>query len=908
MSQLTIGVRAAREQAVRRSCEQQMSSATVSRLVYPLAAPAGPAPAEFGSKALNLARLASAGLPVPPGFCITASAYAEHVDAEPLAQSVSATLAAIRGGQAGDRRALLAKQRQDIAAAPASSALREQVEAACRELQPGRLAVRSSATMEDLADRSFAGLYDTFLGVSDVPGVVSAVKNCWASLWTERAFDYREQNGFDHRAARMAVVVQTMVEADISGVLFTADPVSGTTDRLIIEAAFGLGEGLVSGKVTPDRTVLARQDLHVLEQVVAEKVVEIVVGENSTTEHAVEPERAKAACLSGDAAQRLGELGLKSETVFGTPQDVEWAIADGKIFILQSRPITTLAKPRSFEERQIWSNLNAGEVMPDVVTPMTWSFIAPLIEGIFESLLDPLGMNVRGNPVVGLVAGRAYFNLNTFVGIMQKAPGYRTQDPAVMFGGKAGTGPHVPPEDVPEFDFRWSKFLLRFPSLLAWFLAHSTRRGLQFAITMRQKTQSLASGETSFSEAVLFQKLEDWMQEIARTIPDALAFAGSGTMYMTQLFTTCRKWLGDSDGSLANGLLAGLGNMDSAEAGLAQWRLATLAHSHAGVEQALLGDDDFNQLRRTLPSTAGGTEFLAAWDNFMDEYGHHARGEVEFANARWRETPDAVRSLICGYLRALGTIDPIAAQRDRSIERERLTGDCRRRLRNPVKRLLFNLLLRNAQRGCVVRENVKSEAVRSIALGRDLMRELGERLHRRGLLERGDDVFFLRYPELGPLVQGQADFDVRQTVASRKAEYQRNLTLNPPQVVVGKFDPARFVPDEFDADAKVLTGVAVSPGVATGPARVILHCDAGEHVLPGEILVAPFTDPGWTPYFLRAAAIVMDQGGLLSHGSIIAREYGIPAVVNVGPATRIVRTGQKIHVDGGRGRVTIVGE
>jgi pyruvate,water dikinase len=193
-------------------------------------------------------------------------------------------------------------------------------------------------------------------------------------------------------------------------------------------------------------------------------------------------------------------------------------------------------------------------------------------------------------------------------------------------------------------------------------------------------------------------------------------------------------------------------------------------------------------------------------------------------------------------------------------------------------------------------------------LGRDLLRELGKRWHRRGLLRGEEDIFFLRYEELRPVVRGRAGFDVPRAVADRKAEYEKNLTLRPPQVVRGKFDPEHFTPDEFDASARVLTGVAVSPGVASGPARVILRSDAGEQVRPGEILVAPFTDPGWTPYFVGAAAIVMDQGGLLSHGSIIAREYGIPAVVNVGPATRIIRTGQTIHVDGGRGRVSLVGE
>jgi pyruvate,water dikinase len=886
-----------------------MTPAAGSRLVYPLGAATAVTPAEFGSKAVNLVRLTAAGLPVPAGFCVCASAYAEHVNFRGLANSVAATLEAIRAGATADRRLLLAKLRSEIADIPLSESLTHQIEAACRDVPAGRLAVRSSATMEDLAGHSFAGLYDTFLGVSDGAAVVSAVKNCWASLWTERAFDYREKNGFDHRTARMAVVVQRLVAADVSGVLFTADPVSGRDDRLVIEAVFGLGEALVSGKVSPDRTVLARQDLRVLEHTVAEKALEIVPGEQGARARAVEPQRAKAACLDDGTARRLGELALKAEATFGGRQDVEWATAGGEIFVLQSRPITTLPGPRSAEDRQIWSNLNTGEVMPDVVTPMTWSLIAPLIEWIFATLLDPLGFNLRGYPLVGLVAGRAYFNLNTFVGMMQKLPGFRDLDPIEMFGGKAGSGPHVPPEDVPSLDFRWSVFLTRIPSFLFWFLSHSTFRGLLFAAAMRRKTAEIgAEDRTALSDTALARKVDGLMQETSLGLRDAIAFAGTGAMFQTQLFTLCRRWLGDADGSLAHRLMAGLGGMESAEAGLAQWRLAALARARPGVERTLLGDGDFRRIREALPDVAGGREFLAAWDEFMDRHGHHTRGEIELANARWRETPDAVVAVVRNYLHAPATVDPIAAQRERGRERNHLTEDCRRRLWNPLKRALFGFVLGNARRGCLVRENVKSEAVRLIALGRDLVRELGERLHRRGLLASGDDVFFLRYDELQSVIGGRAGFDVLATVAARKAEYQRNLTLQPPQVVTGKFDPEHSTPDAFDADARVLTGVAVSPGVATGPARVILRSDSGEHVRPGEVLVAPFTDPGWTPYFLQAAAIVMDQGGLLSHGSIIAREYGIPAVVNVGPATRIIRTGQTLHVDGGRGRVSIVGE
>jgi pyruvate,water dikinase len=884
-----------------------MNSVVDPRLVVSLTAGGDVASGEAGFKAMNLVRLANVGLPVPPGFAVTAAAYDQHMRSDELTSALRTTLERVRASSPDDRRTLLTKLRGDIAERPISESLARPIEDAYGALGPGRVAVRSSATMEDLPGHSFAGLYDTFLGVNGAMEVVSAVKKCWASIWTERAFEYREKNQLDHQSARMAVVVQRLVDADVAGVLFTADPVTGRTDRVVVEAAYGLGEALVSGKVSPDRIVLAKPDLRVLERTVAEKTIEIVAGDQGSVQRAVEPQRAKASCLRDDDVRQLAQLALKAEAAFGAPQDVEWALSGAGIFLLQSRPVTTLARPQSSEDRQVWSNLNSGEIVPDVVTPITWSFLKPLVEAVFESLLGRFGFRLKGHPLLGLVAGRAYFNLNTFTGIMRSLPGFRDRDVIEMWGGKPGSAGDLAPEDIPKFDFRWSRFLGELPSFLLWFLSRSTYRGLFFAIAMRREAEvAEAADAASRTEAAVAGRLRALIAQADRVVEHAITFGGAGAMYPSSLLTICKNWLDDEDGSLANRLMAGQGNLESAEAGLEQWRLAVLAHQHAEVERTLMESSDFAAARAKLPANAGGPEFLSTWDRFMKRHGHHARGEVELFNPRWKEMPETILNTVRGYIRAMGTIDPLAAHRARGQERVRLTEECRRRLRNPVKRVLFDFVLGNAQRGCRVRENVKSEAIRWMARGRTLVVRLGEFLHRRGVLEHADDVFFLLLDELEPVRQGKAAFDVRRTIAERRAEYRRNQQLTPPQVVVGHFDPASAIPEEIDTTARVLKGVAVSPGVATGPARVILRSDADEHVLPGEILVAPFTDPGWTPYFLRAAAIVMDQGGLLSHGSIIAREYGIPAVVNVGPATRIVRTGQMLRVDGVRGQVTLV--
>jgi pyruvate,water dikinase len=860
---------------------------------------------DFGSKAANIGRLIRSGFPVPGGFCIPAPYYLEHMKWDSIAGKINGLLGDFESIGADE----LERLRQEIATAPLSAELFQQIEDALGRLKSDRVAVRSSATVEDLPGHSFAGLYDTFLAVQGTANIIQAVKSCWASLWSHRAFEYRQRKGFGHRSAQMAVIVQALVPADASGVLFTSDPRGGNSDRLIIEGSFGLGEALVSGMVTPDRIVLSKADFQIVESVVSEKKLQIVAAAESGVRSEALGEGANhKPCLAAALIHELAELGLKAEREFGAPQDIEWAVSAGNVAILQSRPITTLARKKSFEDRQVWSNLNAGEVLPDVVSPMTWSVVERLVYQIFNLILGRLGMEFGRHPLLGQIAGRGYFNLNTFTGMMRKIPGLGSLDPTEMFGGRQGDAGALAlaPEDIPDLNFRWGRFFLRLPGFLVWFLSHTTYRGLQFAAALRRNTERLERSDlNSLPDSALIGQLHALLEDPSVAMR-AISYGGIGAMYLSPAFAVCRRWLGDTDGSLANRLLGGLGHMDSAESGLDLWRLAAFAHQHPEVERTILTTATFESISAALPSLAGGPEFSDSWREFMREHGHHTRAEIELLNQRWRETPDAVLDMVRGYLRGIDAINPVALHEERRKERRQLNAISLAKLRNPLKRWLFQLFVEGAQRGCLVRENVKSEAVRRFAHGRSVLLELGKRWQKRGMLVDAEDVLFLRFEELRPVSSGRAPFDVRQAIADRRAEFEKHKKITPPAVVVGKFDPERYVADGFDSSVRILTGLGVSSGVATGRARVVLRSDTTEQVQPGEILVAPFTDPGWTPYFLHAAAIVMDLGGLLSHGSIIAREYGIPAVANVGPATRIIRTGQRLHVDGNRGEVRIL--
>ncbi|MBI1818237.1 MAG: hypothetical protein HYR72_24920 [Deltaproteobacteria bacterium] len=860
-------------------------------MIVPLPTPDA-AVEQLGGKAASLVRLMNLGVPVPPAFVVTTQAYRAHL-----------ARVDVHGAMRG--RAL----RAAIMGAPLDAQLAAQIGEAMRTLGAESLAVRSSATAEDGAGHSFAGQHDTVLGVAGMEACGRAVRQCWASLWSERAAAYRAQHGLSDDVT-MAVVVQRCVPAEVSGVLFTCDPVAARSDRVVIEAVFGLGEVLVSGRVTPARFVIDKHTLAVVEQHAAVQPFELVQsfemdGAGGTREQSVAPERAQRPCLDAAQTRRLAELGVAIERAFGGPQDIEWAIADGEIFLLQARAVTAGLGTDDPADRQVWANTNTGEILPDVLTPMTFSVVSRLVDALLRVVFSRLAFHLEQNALVGLVAGRAYFNMNTIMAALSSVRFLRV-DAVQTFGGDqqlASALAQLTRRDLPALNVSGWRMIVRLPSTLVWFLRHLSARGGSLLAQLRSATAALERHDlTTMGDAALLAHLDHAFDDFD-TFGEGFIYSLAGLACGAPLETICRRWLGDADGAIVSRLLSGVGGLDSAEAGLDLWRLAETAR--ALPSQVFAAGASFASVRAALAEGEGGRAFIAQWDAFMAQHGHHTRVEVDVAVPRWREQPDYVLSLLRSYL-ASEAASPVATHRQRSVDRAVLTRACERRL-GPVRGRVFGWLLKRAQGGLALRENVKSEAVRRIAVARATLLELGARLAARGVVAERDDVLFFDLTELAAVVHGEATFDPRILVAKRRAEYVENVALTPAPVIVGRFDPRRHTMRPASAaPTSVLRGLAVSPGVVTGRARVILRADSEERVLAGEILVAPFTDPGWTPYFLPAAAIVMDLGGALSHGSIVAREYGIPAVVNVGPATQIIRTGDLIEVDGRRGEVRLL--
>jgi rifampicin phosphotransferase len=863
-----------------------------------------------GGKAANLGEMVRAGLPVPPGFCVTAAAYRRfiaesdsHARIGMLLDGLATADTAAVENTTGEIRRMLTEE-----ALPAD--IGEEIVARYKELAiklggsggPAPLvAVRSSATAEDLPDASFAGQQDTYLNVSGDKSVLEHVKRCWASLWTARAVTYRQKQGYDHGQVALAVVVQAMVPADVAGVLFTADPLTSDRQVMVINASWGLGEAIVAGLVTPDTWSVRKGTHHVVSRQIGQKGVQVTRAANGqTVEGPVPPELRDRASLADDHLTELAALGARVEDHYQAPMDIEWALTNGRFYMLQARPITTLAAEVSYPAGD-YNRTMFLEIFPDPLSPAFTSVIEPLFAGMLDFTFRALGFRPsQGFPAVGIFHNQPYFNqLYIEAALAPLRPSTRrvfVQRIVNPFGDHGHGAP---------FELSWP--FLR----MAWRLLRLMRslhellpREVQRYRASINELDGLALER--LTEAELLERIERLIFTSSSRLLnyDFLLIALVGVTYQA-LGRLIERYFGSESEDIRARLVSGVTGNVTMEANIRLWDLAMLARRSSVVRRELEHGDD-GDLRERLAQTDDGRDFLRELDRFLAEYGHREI-RMDILYPTWIEDPAPVLFFIRGYLNVDESASPHRQQERLIAEREELAERVRLRLRRDLRgRLLwpvFAWVLRHTQANTRQRDTMHFELTRLFPPFRRLLLELGRRWSERDLIGRREDVFFLTLGEMKALIEKGGS--MADEVTQRQIELESNRERTPPPIIrdgreLWSEEPA------VDASDDGLRGVAGSPGIARGVVRVVRDPDEFGKLGRGEILVAPLTNPVWTPLFAIAGGLITEVGGILSHGAIVAREYGIPAVMAVPGATTWLVDGQLVEVDGSSGAVRLL--
>lgn len=882
----------------------------------------------FGGKASSLGRLIREGFHVPRGWVLPA----EHFDA--LTQDTLPrghdlpTLVKLAGSRGGIDRAARARDR--IQETPLSPAIVAAVHALWAEIEavaPWGVAVRSSATCEDAAETSFAGLATTVLGVRGPDALMAAIKQVWASAFLPRALEYMAHAAI--RDVAMAVVIQVMAQADCAGVLFTAPPpgLAGThwgEHERLINVTWGLGAPVVEGAMATDSVRLSK-DGAVVAMAIADKPRSVVVGSTGLEEVDVAAEKSKQPALSPSAIQELAELATRLELGGPGPFDVEFAVEKTPqgvqhVVVLQVRPVAGGGFPEGGDATTVWSRANVGEALPGAATPLTWSIAHRFSEKGFREAFAALGCRVpRGAQLVANVQGRFYLNLTRFMQISAQVPFLTPRAIMNVSGGANEAAIALLERQTEKVSTR--RFISRLPFVAPNILARQAR----LEDEVRAYEEDATRARRSLDEMDLGILPDDALVTTLNTASGLLDRTGTlmlecasaslaAHLALSRLLdqvaarrTSVRDDVTGSDvstsegftngASLAQALTGGVRDLDSAAPGVALIRLAEVFRNEPFASERLLS----GSVRG--PSDLPEGSARRALERFLDLYGDRAVREAELSTPRWREDPAPVMAMLVSSLRTPEGESARALARARALS-DREMAQLETRL-GPLQMYSVRTLVNRTQRYTRLRERMRTWVTRVLGMFRFIALDIDRRLRRIDpSLEEGA-VFFCAFDELvQALRSGRAD--VGHVVRLRRAEYLRDAARpDPPPTFIGRPPPVQVPPPT----GQHLQGLPASSGVVEGRARVLAPGTVDlDEVRVGEVLVARTTDVGLSPLFLVSAAVVTEMGGPLSHAAVVAREYGVPAVVNVVGATMAIRTGDLLRVDGDRGTVEILNE
>ncbi|MGD9489558.1 MAG: PEP/pyruvate-binding domain-containing protein [Calditrichaceae bacterium] len=813
-------------------------------------------PERVGQKAYNLIKLSKMGVRIPASVFLSPGAYSFYLKKNSLLKDLNGMLGI---NPEDEIRAVSGNLQNAFLKADVPLKIRSEIESGVSRLNlaPGdTLAVRSSGLSEDLTDQSFAGQYDSVLNVRNNPDdILNAVKMVWSSQFNPRNLIYQKTRGMLSIDQGPGVIIQKMIQSDLAGVLFTVNPSSGNQKELMIEYVEGTGDTLVSGEATPERIIINKKALL---------------------------KRSKDLNIN-DLYIRLASHALKLEKKFGFPLDLEWAIRDHDIYFLQARPVTAKLRPA---DEIIWTDENVGEVIPDIVTPYTWSLLNPLTNGAFKHFLKRVG--IRSYPdegLFGLYKGKVYLNktalentlnifyLSTYKGIHKKLLLLKSLIYIGFFSIKL-------PGEI-------KNLLKSFPEQL-----------------MKLRYLKRDSAKESFDKIIAIRDLQSKImtRHIAGTI--------FGEIYYQLLNKWCSTWIKPQIDISADMLLTGLNSADSARSGAELRSLADVAAKNKRIAELFIHKKNYKSIEAELMKTPEGKEIFSLIDQFIEKYGHNSFHEFELYYPRWREDPGIVYLGIRRYLQGMNSkhtvreFSALADERKRNISLalRSISG-----LGKTPKKLFFNYVLKRTEFFTTFRENLKQALIHAHSELKKHVLSIAEISDNNHSLSEPLDILFLTHGEIEKIVvTGNEFFAYIPTIQKRKEERIRMLSEMHPAVlrqIGGQWIPAER--HEF-SDGDLYSGIGCSGGIVEGFARVLDDPETAESLKKNEILITKSTNPGWTPLFVNASAVVTEIGGALSHGAIIAREYGLPMVTAVTGITKVIKTGDRIRVDGGKGEILIL--
>ncbi|MEG7843771.1 phosphoenolpyruvate synthase [Bacillus mobilis] len=849
-----------------------------------------------GGKGLNLGELTNIqGIQVPEGFCVTTVGYEKAMEQNEELQTLLQQLTKLKMEERAQIGEMSKKIREVIMAVEIPS---DVVEAVTHYLShfgnEHAYAVRSSATAEDLPYASFAGQQDTYLNIIGEEAILQHVRKCWASLFTERAVMYRMQNDFEHNQVSICVVVQKMVFPEASGILFTADPVTSNRKVLSIDASFGLGEALVSGLVSADNYKVKEGEI--TETMIATKKIAIyALQEGGTETKQIDPAQQKLQTLSEQQILQLAQIGRQIEAYFGCPQDIEWCLAHNTFYIVQSRPITTLYPiPEETDGgNHVYISVGHQQMMTDAMKPLGLSFFllttnAPMRKAggrLFVDATPRLASPASRDFLINTL-GKSDPLIRDALTTVVERDDFITLLPDDENGKSAGKS--VPPANSqPE--------IKNDPAIVTNLIQNS-----EASIKELKRNMQMKSGVD-----VLDFILED-IQQLKKVLfnPQSIAVIMAGMNASTWINEKMEQWLGEKNA--ADTLSQSVQNNITSEMGLVLMDVADVIRPYQEVITYLQHVEDDSFLNE-LVQFKGGEEARDAILTFLNKYGMRCSGEIDITKTRWIEKPTTIIPMILNNIRDFEYgaskrkfeegLQEALKKEEELVNRLKQMPDGKQKVEE-TKRMIRNI------RNCIgYREYPKYGMINRYFIYKQALLKEAEQLVQSGVIREVDDIYYLTFEELHEVVRtNKLDYELIQ---KQKNDYKLYEKLTPPRIMTsdGEIITGKYKRENLPADA--IVGLPVSSGVIEGRARVILNMEEA-NLEEGDILVTAFTDPGWTPLFVSIKGLVTEVGGLMTHGAVIAREYGLPAVVGVENATKLIKDGQRIRVHGTEGYIEVL--